>query len=215
MAGVATRAQRQAHTRARLVRAARDAFLEHGYDAASLAAIAAASGCTTGAVYANFTGKDDLFFAVLDARAQASRGEQVTATLAEASLEDAIRAAARVLLADDDDPRWARLVATYWARAAHDDVFRAAVARRSEAILGGLTALVEELARRHGMQLLVPAREIARGGGALTRGVRLERAIGLADDLTAEMFEEMFLAYVRGLMRPSGHDGRPRPEESP
>jgi hypothetical protein len=53
------------------------------------------------------------------------------------------------------------------------------------------------------METVIPAREIARGGGALTRGIRLERAIGIADECTVEIYEAMFNAYVRGLMRPA------------
>jgi AcrR family transcriptional regulator len=200
---VMTRAERQARTRGELLSAAGEAFLEHGYDGASIAAIAAAAGYTTGAVYANFGGKDDLFFAVLDARAEARRRGQLAASLEHATLDDALRATARVLLAPDDDPRWPRLVAAYGARAAHDDGFRERAAQRSEEILDGVTELVEEVARRHDMETVIPAREIARGGGALTRGIRLERAIGIADECTVEIYEAMFNAYVRGLMRPA------------
>jgi AcrR family transcriptional regulator len=210
MATVMTRAERQARTRQALLEAAREAFLEHGYDGASLAAIAADAGATTGAIYANFNGKDDLFFAVLDARAEDSRRRQEAASLTQEKLEDGIRAAARMLLNEEEDARWARLVAAYWARASHDEAFRAAAAQRARVILDRITVLVEELARRHGMETVLPARELARGGGALVRGIRLERAMGLADDCTAEIFEAMFLAYVRGLMRPADRERNDR-----
>ena len=44
-------------------------FLRQGFHGASLDEIAEAAGYTTGAVYSNFKGKDDLFLAVLDAEA--------------------------------------------------------------------------------------------------------------------------------------------------
>jgi hypothetical protein len=34
--------------------------------------------------------------------------------------------------------------------------------------------------------------------------------MGLADDCTAEIFEAMFLAYVRGLMRPADRERNDR-----
>lgn len=63
------RKQRQIETRRRLLAAARGLYLEKGYDGTSLAAVARAAGLTTGAVYANFEGKADLFLCVLEAQA--------------------------------------------------------------------------------------------------------------------------------------------------
>jgi len=60
------------------------------------------------------------------------------------------------------------------------------------------------------MRLTIPAKEIARGGDALSRGVRLERAIGL-DGAGIETFEEMFLAFMRGLLRPATPPSKTQP----
>jgi len=65
-------------TRARLLAAAEEMFLSHGFAAATVDAIAHEAGYTTGAVYSNFGGKADLFLAVLDETAQ----EQLTAVRA-------------------------------------------------------------------------------------------------------------------------------------
>jgi hypothetical protein len=128
-------------------------------------------------------------------------------------LDDALRAIARFLLGEfEADPRWVRLVAEYWARAARHPDFRAAAAKRHEATIVAVSELIEALAARHGMRLTIPAREVARGGGALSRGVRLERAIGLDDGAGIEVFEEMFLAFMRGLLRPATPDGTDRRE---
>lgn len=140
------RAVSQAQTRAALIEAAREAFLAHGIDGASLAQIAEAAGCTTGAVYANFPGKDDLFLAVLDARAGSVQGQ---ALIVEAglSMDDSLRAIARFLLSEfEEDPRWAPLVAEYWARAARNPDFRAAAVRRHADIIEAISALIEQLA---------------------------------------------------------------------
>lgn len=205
-----TRGERQAQTRARLLEAAREAFLAQGYDSASVAQIADTAGLTTGAVYANFADKDDLLFAVFDARAADSVRGQSEIAAADLSLDDALRAIARFLLGDYlEDPSWAALTAEYWARAARHPRFREVAARRHAAILAEIAELVEQLASRHGMRLTIGAREVARGGGALARGIRLERALALDDAAGTESFEQMFSAYVRGLMRPAqpgGHD---------
>ena len=59
------RAAKKERTRRGLIEAAAEVFAERGFHAASLAEVAARAGLTTGAVYSNFRGKEDLFFAVI------------------------------------------------------------------------------------------------------------------------------------------------------
>jgi len=68
-------------TRDRLLAAAVEVFVDQGYEGARLQDIARAAGLTTGAVYANFRGKDELLFAAIGSRA----GAEVDAMLAEAA----------------------------------------------------------------------------------------------------------------------------------
>jgi AcrR family transcriptional regulator len=56
-------------TRDRLLAAAVEVFVEQGYEGARLQDIARTAGLTTGAIYANFRGKDELLFAAIGARA--------------------------------------------------------------------------------------------------------------------------------------------------
>nr|WP_052621044.1 TetR/AcrR family transcriptional regulator [Mycobacteroides abscessus] len=63
-----TRAESQAQTRQELLDAAEPLFLEKGYHATSIAAIAEAAGRTVGAVYSNFEGKEELCLEVLKSR---------------------------------------------------------------------------------------------------------------------------------------------------
>ena len=60
---------RDASTRDRLLAAAVEVFVEQGYEGARLQDIAHTAGLTTGAIYANFRGKDELLFAAIGARA--------------------------------------------------------------------------------------------------------------------------------------------------
>jgi len=57
---------RRAQTRRKLVRAATVEVARSGFHAASVEAIARRAGFSVGALYSNFDGKDDLFFAVFD-----------------------------------------------------------------------------------------------------------------------------------------------------
>src|SRR6476620_1122742 len=65
-----TRAARREQTRDDLIAAADRLFIEGGFHATSLDQIAAAAGYTKGAVYSNFTSKEDLFFAVYERRVE-------------------------------------------------------------------------------------------------------------------------------------------------
>jgi AcrR family transcriptional regulator len=63
-------ARRFALSTPQLLEAAQRVFLRDGFHGASLDAIAEEAGYTTGAVYSNFRGKDDLFLAVREAEAR-------------------------------------------------------------------------------------------------------------------------------------------------
>jgi AcrR family transcriptional regulator len=60
------RASKADETRAGLITGARKVFAEKGYEAASVADLAAAAGYTKGALYAHFESKEALFLAVID-----------------------------------------------------------------------------------------------------------------------------------------------------
>ena len=61
-----TRERRRQQTRDVLIAAATEVFAQRGYEGASLEEIAETAGFTRGAIYNNFAGKEDLFFAVTD-----------------------------------------------------------------------------------------------------------------------------------------------------
>ena len=61
-----SRAEKQAATRAQLIRAAASVFARRGFQAARVEEIAEEAGYSHGAVYSNFAGKEDLFLAVFE-----------------------------------------------------------------------------------------------------------------------------------------------------
>src|SRR6185503_8496613 len=96
-----TQAQRKQRTRADLVATARTVFIERGFHGASLDEIAERAGYSKGAVYSNFTGKDDLFLAMLDAQFEQRARVLADVIFDEESLEDSYRAVARSMVAAD------------------------------------------------------------------------------------------------------------------
>jgi AcrR family transcriptional regulator len=61
-----TRERRRQQTREVLIAAATEVFAKRGYEGASLEEIAETAGFTRGAIYKNFAGKEELFYAVTD-----------------------------------------------------------------------------------------------------------------------------------------------------
>jgi len=85
-------------TRQQLVDAARRIFARDGFELARVEDIAAAAGKTRGAFYANFSDKEDVFFAIFEEDLARDR-EQFSVHLSNAvSAEDRVRALARHLI---------------------------------------------------------------------------------------------------------------------
>ena len=66
-----TRRERQLETRERLLKAAAQVFARRGHAAATVSEVAQEAGYSTGAVYSNFAGKDELFLALMERTMQA------------------------------------------------------------------------------------------------------------------------------------------------
>lgn len=147
-----SQAESRAVTRSRLIKAAERVFAEKGFAAASLEEIAEASGYTRGAVYYNFSGKDELFVAVLTDRLDAEIA--TVSGLMEQSHDPqqftkALRQRASARRSARETLRWAQLSDEFWlyalrnppARerlAEHQRHLRAAYANGISTVLGQL-----------------------------------------------------------------------------
>jgi len=116
------------------------------------------------------------------------------------SVEDAYRAVARYWHdANEREPEWSRLVIEFMAHASRHEHLREAVKEVRRRGLDRIVELVEQLAERHGVEYTVPITELVRGSGALNRGLAVEQL--LDPELSVEAFEEMHVAYIRGLTK--------------
>ena len=86
------RAQSKQKTRRRVLDAARQLFMERGYEAATIRDIAAQAGLSTGAVFASFIDKTDLFNAVMAEDFQRQVEALRDASAPDAKVDDAIMA---------------------------------------------------------------------------------------------------------------------------
>ena len=101
--------QRTEHTRRKLLDAGLRVFARDGFEAARIEDIAAASGHTRGAFYANFETKEDLFVVLLEEQAVKRVGELSAVLERSKTAQAALKALRAAYLERANDPRWAML----------------------------------------------------------------------------------------------------------
>jgi AcrR family transcriptional regulator len=163
----------RAETRDRILHAAGDVFTSRGYDGASVDEVAAAAGLTKGAVYSSFSGKDELFFALvadqLDKRlavvADGAAGQRDLRQLFDDAEDDLA-----VLFTTERD--WHLLFIECWVRAVRDPKRRAEWARQRRAARAVIADFFERHAAAAGEPLSAPAADLALAALALSNGWR-------------------------------------------
>src|ERR1700724_3041427 len=95
-AGRLTREQSKANTRERLLDAARSVFASSGFHGASVEEIASRAGFSTGALYSNFDGKEDLFLALMEREIEEHSREIAAAVARRASVAERATGGAEV-----------------------------------------------------------------------------------------------------------------------
>lgn len=169
-----TRSERRERTREQLIIAAERLFKRDGFHATTLDAIADEAGYTRGAVYSNFTGKEELFFAVYERHVE-SRVEQLhrfgdEAPSARAALRVAVESAGR-----RGEDGWLAVFFEFWAHVLRHPEHRARFAALHRRALEPFVRGVEALAREDGRQPPLPAELLATAHLALGNGLQLER----------------------------------------
>lgn len=142
---MATQGERRAETRQRLLDAAAELFAARGIEGASVDAIAARAGRTSGAVYDHFESKTGLLLALLeswvDDVAVAIVAELATATTLDERLASLWR---NVSDPPSGDGRWINLEHELWSYATRDETARRVLARRYEAAWAGVDEAVHD-----------------------------------------------------------------------
>jgi AcrR family transcriptional regulator len=203
-----TRPQRKLQTRELLLQTAREIFLARGYAATTLDHIADAAGLTKGAVYSNFSSKDDLFLAIFAERVD-ERIRDVEAAAERGIFEEITRAnARRIAVRHRREPEWHALVLEFTTYAVRQPELRRRVAREHRRLVNAIARTMEEAAAREGRTLLVPARTLALAASSLGSGVRIERDID-PDDTPADLIEIALDLLLRAAITPA----RPATEE--
>lgn len=194
-----TRKEQQAHTRSCLMRSAAKVFARRGLHQASIDDVTADAGYTKGAFYANFDSKEDLFLAMLDERFE-QRLEQIRRLMASGDEVDSqARAAGEEFAAFlAADPDWQRLFFEFAAHAARNDGFRRELVKRYGTIREGIAEALARRANELGLEMPVPAEQIALMTFAMANGFALERLLE-PDAASEELFSTMLVVFFAGL----------------
>lgn len=189
-----TQAQRRASTRRRLLDASLDVFARKGFHAASLEAIAAKAGVSKGAVYYNFSSKEDLFLELLE--------EQFHRILdnVRAASEGPGSAAHLFLRAIEDLPGWLPLYMEFTAYAARTPRVRDEFARRFfRDSRQQIAETLEQFAGQLGEALSMPVIEVATAVDAIMYGFAIGRLFD-PDSVSDQLVDEAFLRVAFGDM---------------
>jgi AcrR family transcriptional regulator len=170
------REEKKALTRARLVEAAQTVFARRGFHGATLNEIADQAGLSTGAVYSNFKGKEDLFLALLD-ESVSRRVDEIREILESEPTPQgqAERLAVQWMEILDHEPEWFRLFIEFWSHALRDPELHRDFTARWHRLRDAIADLVEAQAREAGTRLPLPVQQFATAVIAMGNGFALEK----------------------------------------
>jgi AcrR family transcriptional regulator len=201
--GRLTRSESAAETRRRLLDAAAFAFAREGYGGASVQRIAEVAGKTTGALYAHFAGKEDLFLALLRERLS-SKVERLAAIATLPTPEGRQGALAeRFGRLSEIEGDWDLLATEFWLYAVRKPKARKALARFHEETRDAIARLLEIELDRQRRRPTIPLAQLA--GLVIALGDGLGHAGRVEPTaLPPSLFATAVQAILRGHSKPEG-----------
>lgn len=191
-----TRAERQAQTRERLIEVARELFLGEGYAATSLDKVAVAAGFSKGAVYSNFSGKEELCMAVLDTIHEEQVRGIVEAFTVDADLDGRIDAFAAWAREKLGHPRWTALEVEFAAVARQSPWVATELVKRHRMLVAASADLIRRVVADEGIELGLDAQKAATA--LLSLGIGLGAMRSLDNQLDVDVFAETMRALLAG-----------------
>ena len=194
-----TREEKKALTRRELLDAAARVFLRRGFFAASLDEVAEEAGFSKGAVYSNFSDKEDLLLALIEDRAELRRQRVFELVDADAPLDVQAREGGQAFNHILEEEReWAPLFLEFWVCVARNPALEARFAPRYRAMKSAIATQLQDGALHAGRELPIAAERLATALFAIGNGFSLERLADpdLADD---DLFGAMLAVFFAGL----------------
>lgn len=165
--------RRKENTRAKLVRASLDVFVEKDIDGATVDDLVKAAGFTRGAFYSSFSSKEEVFIALFDevtAELMAIANSSVESAVADVEADESCSILeaddAQVMLAVFEGIRpfgrqWYLLYSDAIARSLRDEALRAELAEQRERMRNQIGALLATRLEASGERALLPVEDLA------------------------------------------------------
>lgn len=186
------RRPRRADVRRRVLDAALEVFSERGYEASSMDQVAAHAGFTKGALYSNFSSKEELFLELMDQ--QVSKRVDTVAALQRFDPLDARSLGKALTDAALADRQWQLLFLDYWARAVRDPAVRPGFVAHRRRLHDRLADTIGALLSDAGVSTGLTKSQLATLVLALSNGVAIEGLVdpdGLPPDVVGAVFEAL------------------------
>jgi AcrR family transcriptional regulator len=189
-----TREERKAKTKSMLVQAAARVIARRGVNGASIEEISESAGFSTGAFYASFKSKDDVFRALLEIDTLESKA--MWERIDEAAMgQDRLRTGGRAIMEIEE---WRLLLfIEILAHAARKPKFRPVVAEYWRSIRSQLSERIERDAREEGRPMPISADDFATVIIALGLGVRLQRLVD-SDEVGEDLYPTVLSLFMTG-----------------
>lgn len=165
--------RRKENTRAKLVRASLEVFVEKGIDGATVDDLVKAAGFTRGAFYSSFSSKEEVFIALFDevtAELMAIANSSVESAVADVEADESCSILeaddAQVMLAVFEGIRpfgrqWYLLYSDAIARSLRDETLRAELAGQRERMRNQIGALLATRLEASAERALLPVEDLA------------------------------------------------------
>jgi AcrR family transcriptional regulator len=198
-----TREQRRAATRESLLAAARRVFARSGFHGASVEEVASEAGFSTGALYSNFDGKEDLFLALMEREIDTHARAIAEAVGERPSVSARAAGGARQWMTTiEREPELVLLFTEFWAYGVRDPQVREQVAARFAQVRELLTRLVADGAREFGLELELRPDHLAVAIDALADGIARQK-LADPDAVPDDLLGRAIAMLIAGASRPA------------
>lgn len=197
-----TRAEKQIQTRERLIDAAARVFARRGFQAATVEEIAEHAGYSHGAVYSNFSSKEELFLAVFEQYMSERIAEVARASEVEGTFPERARAAADQWMTRFGEDRETFLLhLEFMIHAARNPQLSRQLGERMAALRLEVERRIAQRAAETEIPLPLPAADLALVLRALGIGLAVE-ALNAPGEVDTRLYGD-FVALLAGVLEGS------------
>jgi AcrR family transcriptional regulator len=197
------RDERREETRLLLLQAAAELFARRGFHGVSLDAVAEEAGFSKGAIYSNFSSKQELLGSLLGLHCEQQLGEVRSMLAKPMPFDERIRQISAAYLSME---RSHLLFTELWLQAMRDKSLRPRLAELYAQTVAAVAEMIEREAEKIGSTLAMPADEIAQAVLAVGDGLVMQQ-LAAPNHGKAKVFASALRALFQAALRlPDGRE---------